>query len=53
MNEALVDGAVAIGLGISYCTAMAVMWWGISYGQHMLRRVDQSAAETEMTETKK
>jgi len=51
--EAVVDGAVIVGLGVAYSTAIAVTWWGISYGQHMLRRVDQSATETAMTETAK
>jgi hypothetical protein len=26
-------------------------WWIAAYGMHVLRRIDQSATETQMTET--
>jgi len=42
-----------IGLAPFYAAAVYSTWWGMSYGMHMLRRVDQSATETQLTETNK
>lgn len=45
------DTIVIIALGPFYGAAVAVTFWGIAYGWHMLRRIDQSAQETQTTET--
>jgi hypothetical protein len=42
---------IVLGLGPFYAAAVACTYWGISYGWHMLRRIDQSATETQTTET--
>lgn len=34
-----------------YAMACFGCWFGMNYGMHMLRRLDQSATETQMTET--
>jgi len=45
------DTIIIIALGPFYAAAVAVTFWGINYGWHMLRRIDQSAQETQVTET--
>jgi len=47
MNETIMIIAVAPFYG----AAVAATWFGINYGFHMLRRIDQSATETHLTET--
>jgi len=34
-----------------YALAVYAVWWGMNFGQHMLRRVDESTKKTELTET--
>jgi len=49
MDEIVIVGAVA--LAPVYGFAVWSMWSHASYQMHMLRRLDQSATETGMTET--
>jgi hypothetical protein len=34
-----------------YSLCAYAAWWIAAYGMHVLRRIDQSATETQMTET--
>ena len=47
------DIIVAIGLAPVYGACVAAMWWSIAFGWHMLRRIDESASKTALTETVK
>ena len=49
MNE--VTAAIIIAGAPFYGFAVWAMWSHASYQMHILRRVDQSATETRMTET--
>lgn len=40
-----------VALAPFYAAAVYSTWWGITYGIHIMRRVDQSATETQQTET--
>jgi hypothetical protein len=42
---------VIIALGPFYAAAVIGTFWGMNYGQHKLQRLDQSAQETQLTET--
>jgi len=46
-----VDELTIIALAPFYAAAVYSVWWGMVYGMHMLRRIDQSATETKLTET--
>lgn len=45
------DEITMIALGPFYAAAVAATWWGLNFGWHMLRRVDESTKKTELTET--
>lgn len=45
------EAVVMIALGPFYAAAVACVWWGMAFGWHMLRRVDESTKKTELTET--
>lgn len=45
------DTIMIVALAPFYAAAVACTYWGIAYGWHMLRRIDQSAVETQVTET--
>ena len=47
------DLIVMIALGPFYAAAVAATWWGLNFGWHMLRRVDESTTKTALTETVK
>jgi len=42
---------VIIAVSPFYAAAVAATWWGLAFGWHMLRRVDESTKKTELTET--
>lgn len=45
------EGMIVIALGPFYAMAVYGTWWAMNYGQHKLQRLDQSAQETQLTET--
>lgn len=47
----MMDTIMIVALAPFYAAAVACTYWGIAYGWHMLRRIDQSAVETQVTET--
>ena len=47
----MVDEVIIVAVAPFYAMGVYAAWWGMNYGQHMLRRVDQSATETRDTET--
>jgi hypothetical protein len=42
---------VLIALAPFYAASVACVYYGIAFGWHMLRRVDESTKKTELTET--
>jgi hypothetical protein len=42
---------VIIALGPFYAAAVAATFWGMNYGWHVLRQLNQSAQENQITET--
>ena len=45
------ESFVIIALAPFYAAAVACTYFGINFGFHMLRRVDESATKTALTET--
>ena len=45
------DALLLIALAPFYAAAVGVTYWGLNFGFHMLRRVDESAQKTALTET--
>jgi hypothetical protein len=51
MDELTMMIVGGIALGPFYAAGVAATWWGLNFGWHMLRRVDESTKKTELTET--